>query len=90
MSRLRVYQWLTDPSRPMEPAHAYIGVGSGPTFRSECKAGHWTVKTAVATAGPLCRDCRELVAGDAFRILEEITYLEDITESDLRALHGDR
>lgn len=90
MSRRPIFQWLVNPARPLEPAHAYLTVGTGVPFRGECKSGTWTVKTEAATAGPLCPDCRELVAGDAFRVLETITDLEDISESDLRALRGDR
>lgn len=71
---LRIVDWRTDPARPLEAAHAFL-VGDRIPFRGVCGEGHWTVKAEPAERGPLCPVCREIVAGAAFRALEEITAI---------------
>lgn len=74
--QLRIADWLVDPSRPLEPPHAFLAVGNRIPFRGVCGDGRWTVRAEPTTRGPLCAVCREIIAGAAFRVLEQITALE--------------
>ncbi len=74
MAAPRIADWLSEPSRPAEPAHAYAAAGRIP-FRGLCGEGRWTVKLLPAASGPLCQPCREIAAGAAFAALEQITEL---------------
>jgi hypothetical protein len=73
--QLRLARWLTDPRKPIDPAHAYPE--QGVQLRSVCGIAYWSVKLARAEApARLCSICREVIAGAAFRSLEEIAELE--------------
>ena len=72
---VRLAQWLVDPRFADRPAHAFP-VGDKIPFRSHCGLAHWSVRTRNAAAGPLCPDCRDIVATAAFCELEEISALE--------------
>lgn len=74
--QLRHFDWLEDPLHPLtDEVHAYISSGPIP-FRGACGRGRWTIKPVRAERGPLCQVCKEIVAGAAFRSLEQIAELE--------------
>jgi hypothetical protein len=73
--QLRIVRWLVDPRRGLEPAHAYPEQGLA--LRSICGVAYWSVKHEPASIpAATCAVCREVVAGAAFRSLEEIAELE--------------
>jgi hypothetical protein len=73
---LRIVEWSVDPDQPLEPAHAFLATGPI-DFRGRCQGTRWTVKRLPAVAPvATCSVCREVVAGAAFRALEEIAALE--------------
>jgi hypothetical protein len=72
----RIADWMSDPARPADPAHAFAA-GDRVPFRGLCGEGRWTIKSVPATAGPLCPACIEVVAGAAFAALEQITELHN-------------
>jgi hypothetical protein len=100
---LRIADWMADPTRPAEPAHAYLALGPIP-FRGLCDSGRWTVRSVRVEAGPLCPVCREIVRGCANRTLDEVVDLEgaaafaaverlaaaDVPEGEARAMWGNR
>ena len=56
-------------------AHAFRDT-PGFVHQSVCEGERWTVTRVHAASGSICVVCREIVAGAAFRALEEIGDLE--------------